>query len=286
MIRSSIIAGICLIGLIFFLSCNSQPEANQTNRANDVLLASVESRKMYLSDIDGMITSSNKQDSIAQINALIEAWLSRNVLLNEAEKNFPQDLNIDKLIEDYRSSLMLHNYRQLLIKNDLDTIITPAQEQSFYDENKDQFLLENAICKARVVKIPDNTKRIEQFYRNWKKNDSALVNQYITENAIFDSSDNQEWQTVDHFLAFLPEKKFKESDFSKKGDVQKHDGQFEYFIKVIDHKGQNKVPPLGYIRDQMHKVIIHQRKKELLKKIEKSLYEDYLQANKIKIHKK
>lgn len=285
MSRTIAIATTCALGLFMLSSCDQLSSSKRQPVEGDILLASVEDRQMYFSDIDGMITATNAQDSLAQLNSYIEDWLTRTVVLNEAEKNFPEDVDINKLIDDYRSSLILHNYRQTLIRQDLDTTITEAQEVEYYNENKDQYLLAEAICKARIVKIPDDSRRIERFYRNWQKNDSTAVNKYIDENAVFDSSDD-EWHTIDHFLSFLPDKKFRTRDFSKKGDIQKHDGSIEYFIKVLDYKDKNEVPPLPYVREQMRKVIINQRKKDLLDKIEKSLYQNYLQANKIKVHKR
>lgn len=286
MTKANFIAGFCLIGLLIGPGCDRLSESKRQIKDGDILLASVEDRKMYFSDIEGMISASNEQDSLAQLNSYIEAWLSRNVVLNEAEKKIPQDLDINKLIDDYRSSLVLHNYRQALIQKDLDTTITESQEEEYYNTNKDQYLLAESICKARIVKIPDNAKRIERFYRNWKKNDTSTMNNYIIENAIFDTSDDDEWHTIDHFLGYLPDNKFKTRDFSKKGDIQKHDGEFEYFIKVIDYKAQNEIPPLSYVREQMRKVIINYRKKDLLEKIEENLYQNYLKANKIKVYKK
>jgi len=285
LIKAKFIAGFCILGLALGSGCDQLSSTKRQPKEGDILLASVEDRKMFYSDIEGMISASNAQDSLAQLNAFIEAWLTRNVVLNEAEKNFPQDLDIDKLIDDYRSSLILHNYRQLLIQKDLDTTITAAQEEEYYNANKEQYLLAEPICKARIVKIPDDSRRIERFYRNWKKNDTTAVNKYIEENAVFDSNNKDEWHTIDHFLSFLPESKFKVQDFSKKRDIHKHDGSLEYFIKVWDFKDKNEIPPLAYVRDQMKKVIINRRKKDLLEKIEKTLYQNYLKANKIKVHK-
>lgn len=278
------ITAFFIFGLLWWSGCDQM--SKRKVKEGDILLASVENRLMYYSDIEGMLTASSAQDSLAQLNAYIEAWLVRNVVLNEAEKKISQDLDIDKLVEDYKSSLLLHNYRQALIQKDLDTIITKAQVKEYYDKNKEQYLLAETICKVRIVKIPDNAKRIELFYKNWKKNDTAYIEKYTLENAIFDSKNDKGWNTVDHYLSYLPKDRFKIRDFSRKGDIQKHDKTFEYFIKVVDFKNQNEVPPLSYVREQMRKVIINQRKKDLLKKIESNLYQNYLQANKIKVYKK
>ena len=282
--RASFIAGFCFLGLILGSGCDHTPK--RQIKEGDILLASVEDRKMYFSDIEGIISASNEQDSLAQLNSYIEAWLSRNVVLNEAEKKFPQDLDIDKLIEDYRSSLLLHNYRQSLIQKDLDTVITRAQEEAYYNANKEQYLLAESICVAQIVKVPDKAKRLEKFYRNWKKNDTVAIKKYIKDIAIFDTFDDNDWHTIDHFLSYLPDKKFRSRDFSKKGDVQKHNDSFEYFIKVVDFKGKNEIPPLAYVKEQMRKVIINQRKKDLLNALEKKLYQDYLKSNKIRVYKK
>lgn len=284
MTRVFTIATYFFLGLLLWSGCEQM--SKRKVKEGDILLASVENRKMYFSDIDGMITASSAEDSLAQLNTYIEDWLARNVVMNEAEKNFPKDLDIDKLVEDYRSSLLLHNYRQSLIQVDLDTIITKAQEEDYYNKNKDQYLLAESICKVRIVKIPDNAKRIERFYQNWKKNDTSYIEKYIAENAIFDSSNDNDWHTIDHYLSFLPKQKFQPKDFTKKGNIQKHDDTYEYFIKVHDVKSQNEIPPLSYVREQMRKVIINQRKKDLLKDIESRLYQNYLKAKKIKVYKK
>lgn len=272
------------MGLLVWSGCDQM--SKRKIKDGDILLASVGDKQMYYSEIEEMITANSSQDSLAQLNAYMEDWLARTVVIVEAEKNFPQDLDIDKLVEDYRSSLLLHNYRQSLIQADLDTLITADQEVEYYEANKDQYLLAQPICKARIVKISDKARRIERFYQNWKRNDSAYIEKYIMENAIFDSSNSDDWHTIDHFLSFLPKKRFRVRDFSKKGDIQKHDETFEYFVKVTDIKQKNDVPPLSYVKDKMRKVIINQRKKDLLKKIESSLYQNYLKANKIKVYKK
>ncbi|MDF1696603.1 MAG: hypothetical protein P1U56_12255 [Saprospiraceae bacterium] len=285
MVKGNVIVCLCFLGLILVSGCELMQK--DQIKEGDLLLASVEDRRLYYSDIEGMLTPISEQDSISQLNNYIQAWISRNVVLNEAEKKFPQDVDIDKLIEDYRSSLLLHNYRQALIQKDLDTIITPSQEQEYYDKNKDQFLLADDICRARIIKISDKARRIERFYRNWQRNDTSAINKYIDENALFDSKveDQNEWHSIEHYLSLLPENRFKTKDFSKKGDIQKHNDQFEYFVKVFECKSKNEVPPLSYVREQIRRVIINQRKKNLLDKIESNLYQTYLTSKKIKVHK-
>ena len=67
------------------------------------LLASVYNRSLYLTDIEGMFPeNATKQDSQQVINAYVDRWIRDNIIMAEAERNVPKDLNIDELLQKYR----------------------------------------------------------------------------------------------------------------------------------------------------------------------------------------
>ena len=255
----------------------------KTVAQDDILLASVEGRNMYLSEVKDMLSANTQSDSLNQLNAYIESWIKRNVVLSEAEINFPENIDINKLVEDYKSSLLLHNYRQVLIEKELDTTVTSKQEIAYYEANKDQYRLQNRICRGRVASIPENAPRMEKFYRSWKKNDSLAINSYLEEHAETRMDDDGAWFSVDEFLSFLPHDSFKPSDLKKKGYLQKNHNDFEHFVKVAEVIDQNETAPLSYVKESIRKLIIHQRKKQILDNIEQNLYQKYLSSNRIKV---
>ncbi len=67
------------------------------------------------------------EDSSLIINAYVERWIRETLLLLEAERNIPSDLNIDKLVRDYRASLVRHSYEQFLVEQLLDSTVTKAE---------------------------------------------------------------------------------------------------------------------------------------------------------------
>lgn len=269
---------------VLTIGCDSILSKKRIVAADDILLASVEDRQMYLSDIVDMVHATSPRDSINQVNALVESWLKRNVVLNEAESNFPKTINIDQLVDDYRSSLLLHNYRQELINKDLDTVVTAEQLQTYYDTYGDQYPLRQRIVRARLAQVPADAPRIEKFYRNWKNGDSSAIVQYLSEHATLQVYDEKSWYTEDEFLSMLPDQLFSSPDLKKVGNLQKHWDTSEYFIKVLEVVEPNNVAPIDYIKESMQKVIIHQRKAKLLDNIEARLYELYLQTNRIKVN--
>lgn len=55
---------------------------------------------------------------------------------HEAEVNLPPDLNIDKLVRTYRASLITHNYEVALAEQLLDSTISQAELNDFYEKIK------------------------------------------------------------------------------------------------------------------------------------------------------
>ena len=268
------------------ISCDNLLKPKRVVSEDDSLLASIEGRELYLSDIADMISAKDANDSLSQINGLIESWLKRNVILNEAEEKFPDNVDIDKLVEDYKSSLLLHNYRQVLIEKELDTTITSLEEEEYYKQNKDQYLLQDPVCRGRIAQVSEDAPKMEKFYKNWKKNDSIEIIKYLEGRSLFRMEDVDTWYSVNQFMAMLPENEFDAKDFTKSGDLQKHIDDSEYFIKIIELKSKNEVAPLAYVSDNIRKVIIHKRKQQILDNIEKTLYNSYLNANRIKVFDK
>lgn len=271
---------------ILISGCDGLFKSEPLVAKDDVLLAAIGDRRMYLSEIDEMINASTSADSLNQVNTYIESWLKQNVLLNEAEAKFPDNVDIDKMVDDYRSSLLLYNYRQKLIEEALDTSISREQESEYYNSNMEQYLLQTPICKGRIAQVPDNAPKLEKFYRSWKKSDSTAVFSYLEKHATSSIDQLDKWISVDQFLSMLPKGLFQEKDLMKKGDLQKHKDTYEYFIKIYDVVDKSEIAPLDYVRENIRKVIIHKRKQELLENIEQDLYEDYLTANKIRVYSK
>ena len=256
-------------------------KGKRTISQDDVLLASMGDRDLYLSEVQDMILTDNPNDSINQLNYFVESWIKRTVILTEAEENFPENIDINKLVEDYKSSLLLHNYRQVLIEKKLDTTITIEQERAYYEANKTQFILENKLCQARIAVIPEKAPKMEKFYRNWKKNDTIAIETYVETYATNKMDNTQKWYTTDEFLAFLPHNTFQTSDIKKSKDLQKNHDGFEYFVKIYNVIEKNDAAPISYISDNIKKLIIHQRKTEILNNIEQDLYQQYLKMNRI-----
>ena len=66
-------------------------------------------------------------------------------------------------------------------------------------------------------------------------------------------------------LSILPDELFNSNNLDKKGDFHKSDKRFEYYVKIMDYAGKNQIPPFDYIDPKITKVLLNQRKEQLLK---------------------
>ena len=77
----------------------------------------------------------------------------------------------------------------------------------------------------------------------------------------------------------------KETKISKAKVYQQKDGESEYFVKILNYYGENEIPPFDYIEDKINKIILSDRKINLLKNIRQDLYQKGKKNNEFEIFK-
>lgn len=90
-----------------------------------------------------------------------------SIVDGKAEQNIPVNLNVDKLVEDYRSSLILNNYERLLMESQLDSTISDQDLIQFYEANKEQYILEKPIARIVFVKLRPDSPNQQQALAWW-----------------------------------------------------------------------------------------------------------------------
>lgn len=256
---------------------------------DDKLLAKANNKMLYLSELDGMFPEGIAAgDSALIISAYAERWIREALLLHEAERNIPSDLNIDKLVRDYRASLIRNNYEKILVEELLDSIVTQDELRDFYEKNKEQYQLETPIVRCYLVKVPLPVKNPEQLRDFWsgsddKKNFTALVN-YCNSYAEAHLLDKSTWYSVEDIADQLPQGTLNADNVSTKLDFIQRDGKFEYLFKVFEVKNRKDIAPLAYIEAQARKFILHQRKIKLLEQKKEEMYERAMRRGNVQVY--
>ena len=204
-------------------------------------------------------------------NAYIDRWIKESVMMHEAEKNIPTDLQISKLVEDYRSSLVMHQYEKTVVESLLDTAVVEEELLRYYEANKSQYVLESTIVRCHFIKVPTTApeKAVQKMEKIWRERDRSdkefnqlldLCNQHA---ATFYLSDSI-WYKLDLISQAMPSGAVNENVIRSNEVFQLENEDYYYFLKILDIRDKKEIAPLPYIREQAKRVILHQRKLALL----------------------
>lgn len=271
--------------VLSILACRNNKET--IPEKDDVLLVTVHNKHLYKSEVDGMVpVEATTQDSTMIVNAFIEKWIRESLLMHEAEKNIPKDLNIDDLVRDYRASLIRHNYEKVLVELQLDSLITPNEIVEYYNENKEQFRLESPIIQCLFIEIPLNSPGIENAEKMWRdylNNKSTEIETYAKEHASQYLLSDSTWYRQNRIVTLLP-KNQQQQQLTKNRELKIRDSQFQFFVKVLDRQTANNIAPMSFVEDQIIRVILHKRKIKFLDDKREEIYEREINRNTIKVY--
>ncbi len=282
----SVLAKSCmlLMGLFLINSCIQ----NDKSKANDRLVAKVFNKSLFQTELNDLIGPGTLSEDSAQIaNAYIEKWVRESIMMHEAEKYVPKDLNIDELVRDYRASLIRHNYEMLLVETRLDSVINEPELDAYYQENKEQYKLKSPIIRCHFIKLPKSAEGLKEAKDWWKSDDDEDFKRlldYSSRNAAVYMLNSDLWYSLDDVSQHLPKGTLTSGNYKSKKTISTNDDDFEYLLKIFDTTSSGQYAPLAFIQDQATKVILHKRKIKLLEEKREEMYEKETGSNNVKIY--
>lgn len=267
---------------LLFISCETKV---QDQDPNDPIMAAVFDQQLKYSDIAPLLqTETSIADSTQYAHAVIEKWVRDAVFMHEAESNIPEDLDIEKMVDDYRSSLIVLNYKQKLVHQKLDTFVSQEQLEAYYETHSTQYKLDEPILQCMFLKVKDQTPFYEEVDKLWRSKNYEEI-------AVMDQSqfeillqEGDGWYTWKNVKALIPGNFWPFGNIKSKDPRSKTSGDYKYYIKVFDYEDKNKIAPLSYIEDQAKKVILHKRQTELIDNLMEDLYVKYSNNKNVKIN--
>ena len=203
--------------------------------------------------------------------------------MREAELNLSPDLNIDQMVEDYKSSLILMNYTQKLVHERLDTVVSQQDLQTYYEETKSQYILEEPVirCTFMKVQIENINEKLDNLWDDERYSELRLLGEDIFEIELFDEDQWYSWKDIN---ALMPMNLWSMNEIKRKRPLERKQGSFKYYLNVKDFIDEKDFAPLSYIEDQILKVILHKRQTELLNQYRENLYTQYAERPQVKIN--
>jgi hypothetical protein len=273
---------VLIVTFSFLLACH----AEQGGGVGDQELARVYNKKLMRSEAQLVLPEDTPpEDSALIVRAYVQRWVYDQLLMYEAERNIPQDLNIDQLVREYRASLVRFNFEQQIIAEKLDSTISEAELSQFYENNKDQFLLESTILKALLIKIPKD-RATPAFQKLWNdRMPGALegLRAHSEQHATIALLDDEKWYTLEELTSILPPGSLSTQHITANKEYMLNSGNSKYYFRIMKVIKSQEPAPLEFAKEQASKIILHRRKQQLLEQWKEQLYQKELRRENIKL---
>ncbi|MDP2113884.1 MAG: hypothetical protein Q8K69_07480, partial [Bacteroidota bacterium] len=97
----------------------------------------------------------DETDSSLWADDYIKRWIQSELLLLKAEENLKAEMkDVSKELDEYRNSLIVYRYKNELMKQKMDTAVNEDDILKYFNENRENFILNRNIVKAIYIKVP------------------------------------------------------------------------------------------------------------------------------------
>jgi hypothetical protein len=244
---------------------------------------------LYKSDVEEHIPAgTSSADSLIAAEHYVRTWVNDVLLYDIALKNTNNMDEINRLVEDYKRSLLIYQYQEQLINERLTQEIDSQTMLDYYNTNKDVFKLEKTIIKGIFLKIPSDAPQIDDI-RKWCKsiNPASIENieKYSVHNAKIYDNFLDKWVDFNDLANNWPQNFRDEiATVNQKKQIEEQDSIYHYFLNITDYLLPGDNAPFEYLSSVIKEQIINQQRIEFLKKTEKDIYLRAIKSGQVKFY--
>ena len=265
---------ILSIVLVIGTNCSTFERKNH----NEGVLLEVAGEKLYLSEIDKIIPSNClPEDSIKLSQHYIEQWVTNAVMYKLAKQNTTNDAEINKMVDDYRKSLVMFNYEQNILKQYLIDSISETKVSAFYEAHNKEFTLNENLIKGLFLVVSKDAPKLKDA-REWMKSADTIalenIEKYVLENIASYDYFMDEWLKFNDIVRYYPEQINNKEQFLKNNSfVEFTDSSKTYLLHIKEYKLIGETEPYEYAQHKIQQILLNKERINYIQNLKKSLYQ-------------
>ena len=279
------VGGLLALSLVLlFASC--QPKVEHGGKHP---VAQVNASFLYQEDLVKLLPYGiSSADSAKIARELTRKWVEDQVLYEKAVHNVRGDGRIEQLVADYRRQLIMKDYEQRLIQQKMSEEVSDEELQSYYEENKHLFILEEPVIKGVFIKAPLKSPGMKDLKRWYKDNSDESLEQlekYALRNAVICEYFYDHWVPVSELegkitvnLAELAK------DFDKNRNIESQDEEYCYLLHLEEFVAEGEAKPYDMAKLEIMDLLANFRRVEFMKKVKEDLYNQSIEKGRIKYY--
>lgn len=252
-------------------------------------VARVNEKYLYRSELEDATEGLDQDDSTVVAKRYIDNWIKEQLMLHRAELALSDEQkDFDRQIEEYRKSLLIYSYRQKLLQQKLDTVVSDQEILEYYENNINNFILSEDIVKCTFVKVPKSSPNIGQV-RQWSRSNTPEslneLEKYCINYAEKYSDFNNTWIYFTNISNQIPMQISQPSRYLQYNrNIETSDDRYTYLLHIVDHKAEGEVIPIELVYNDIRSILLNKRKIEFFRDLETRVYNDGVSRNQFEIY--
>lgn len=262
-----------VIASIFLVGCRS---GETTTTTDEQPLAKVGEQALYPSDVLGIGVGMAAQDSLYQLQVHIEQWVRDALMLQVAKRNITMTEQLKRKVQAYEASLLMSQYEEALINQRLDTEVTPQQLSDYYSQNKEQYQAGISWVRCHFVKVRRGVEGIQDL-KKWFKSENGVdferVKLFCAKNKTAHILNEDLWVEYDKLVEQLPPNAIKNRHRKGQSILDRSTDSHQFLLQIFEYRDKEDAAPLPQVQDEIRRIILHQRRNQILNDIRREVYE-------------
>lgn len=245
---------------------------------------------LYEEDIRSLINEdTSPEDSTLIVSNYITRWATQQLLIDRAELNLPesQQREFNDLVNNYRNELYTNAYTDAVVSRDLDTSLNREEISNYYEQNKENFILNEDLVKLRYINLASNSNNIDEIKRKFirfNQEDQEDLSDMALQFKNYSMNDSVWVKTKSVYNKIGPLSVDDRSSLLKKSNfMELQDSLNVYLVYVNDVLTRNEQAPLEYASATIREILLNKRKQALVKELEKEITKDAIKNNEFEI---
>ena len=229
------------------------------------------------------------QDSVEFSEKYIRNWIEDVMFYQNAERNIPDTRDIDRLVSNYRRSLIEHEYQRRLLEQKFSAEITDEEIENFYNDNSGMFLLNESLVKGLFLKIPakaPDLQRIRAIYTQTDDESFEEIEKYCIRNSARCEFFYDNWRNLAEIEVLMPQHDIPLEDLLEKQEsLEMKDEDNIDLLNVSEYLRKGGIEPLEYACGKVRMLLINNNEVSYMKKIREELYQSAVNKGLIEYHR-
>ena len=275
---------------LFLVLSISLGACKRSQTADPDALVSVGGRTLDRSAVNALIPKGvSPEDSLLLAENIVKKWVKDMLVYDMALRNLGNDKEeVDKLVEEYRRSLIRYRYQERLVEEKLKAEILESDKLNYYEENPGQFVLDRGLIKGLFLKIPIDAPGLADVKKWYKSTDVASlekIEKYSVQNATIYEYFYDKWVDFDEVMGNIPVHVADPNAFLKANkQVEASDSSYCYLLNIREYLPAGATEPYDYASPHIIEILVNQRKVAFLRNFEDELYNDAIRDGDVVFH--